>query len=196
MSDPMQPQDDPRSIVGPLRASRRSVVAIAAKLAIATPLALAALPTIAAAKDGDHDDDDDDARRRGRGNGLPPGLVKDRIQQRSGFMLVPVGAVNGGAGGADFTATSAGGDALATGAVFVADNRQAVVVLRGVAASTAFEVFFERFQDHGREDLGAITSDAGGNFNGRAPNVLGGNNRVGTFVVARGGSDEFVSTMA
>jgi len=209
MTNPIQTEETAPPALGLLRPSRRSVIVKAGKLAIAAPLALAALPSIAAAKGGDdhgpdhHEPDDDDREQHGAlepdddGSRLriPPGQVNARFTRRL-FELTPVGAVNGGSGGADFTATSAGSDALASGAVFLAGNRQAVLFLRGAAASASYEVFFERFQDHGREDLGAVTTDARGNANGPAPNTLGGSNRVGVFVVARGGSDEFVSTLA
>ena len=73
-------------------------------------------------------------------------------------------------------------------------NGQVFVALQGAPANQGYDVQFERLNDHGREDLGTVTTDGNGNFNGMTPNGLGGNgNRVGSFVLIRNGQDQFVS---
>lgn len=186
----------------PTKRSRRSIMKAAATLAVAGPLALTILPGIAAAKD-DHDGEDDDGppganRGRGRKLGLlcRPGTVNAANIENS-LSLVPVSTVNGGTGGGDFTATNPGSDALAVGgAIAVSDAKQVLVMLRGAVGNAQYDVQFVRLHDGGREDLGSFTTDVNGNFNGAAPNALGGSNRAGGFVLIRGGSDEYVSSWA
>jgi hypothetical protein len=110
--------------------------------------------------------------------------------------LVPVNQINGGSGG-DFPASSPGSDALSSGVIsWAGGNNTAFVRLRGAVASSGYDVAFERLNDHGREDLGTITTDSNGNFTGSTPSGLGGNgNRVGTFVLNRGGSDQYVGVI-
>jgi len=202
MSQPLDDQTQTRSGLGLALTSRRRLVGTAAKLAIAAPLALAVLPGVAAAKDHDGGGDDDD---NGRGNKF--GLIGRECAaagqgnfSSSGMLLVPVTQANGGPGGADFGATNAGTDGLGAGQVAVNTNHQVLVALRGAVANVSYDVQFERLQDHGREDLGPITTDGSGNFNGTAPNVLGGTNRVGAFVLIRNISgtnqDEYISALA
>ncbi|MBO0882939.1 MAG: hypothetical protein J2P17_21900, partial [Mycobacterium sp.] len=75
-------------------------------------------------------------------------------------------------------------------------NNKAFVTLRGAAANAGYDVAFERLNDHGREDLGTITTDGNGNFSGSTPNAFGGNGqRVGTFVLNRGGQDQYVGVI-
>ncbi len=178
------------------RASRRSLMKTAAKLAVAAPIALTVLPAVAAA-DGDDGQGDDHGRGRKLGLLCRPGAVANTANIQNGMMLVPVSQVNGGTGGGDFAASNPGSDALASGgAIAVADNHQVMVMLRGAVGNSSYDVQFVRLNDHGREDLGSLTTDVNGNFNGTAPNVLGGTNRVGGFVLIRNGSDEYVSAWA
>ncbi|MFI5266849.1 MAG: hypothetical protein ACHQ7M_05660 [Chloroflexota bacterium] len=183
--------------------SRRALMRTVAKLAVVTPLALAVLPGVASAKDhGDGDGDDQGGDRDGHGRGRALGLncaPNANVGQqfngaRSALPLVGVGSVNGGAGGGDFTATSPGSDGLSAGEVFVNDAKQVFVALRGAMANAGYDVQFVRLHDDGREDLGTITTDTNGAFNGTAPNALGGGNRAGAFVLIRSGSDEYVTT--
>jgi hypothetical protein len=110
--------------------------------------------------------------------------------------LIPVNQINGGSGG-DFPASNPGSDALSSGALsWTGGNNGAFVSLRGAVANSGYDVTFERLNDHGREDLGTITTDGGGNFSGFTPNGLGGNGqRVGTFVLNRGGQDQYVAVI-
>jgi hypothetical protein len=183
--------------------SRRTLMRTAAKLAVVTPLALAILPGVASAKDhGDNDNDGDDQQGPGHGRGRALGLncapnanVGPQFNgARSALPLVGVGSVNGGTGGGDFTASNPGSDGLGAGEVFVNDAKQVFVGLRGAVANAGYDVQFVRLHDDGREDLGTITTDTNGTFNGTAPNALGGGNRVGAFVLIRGGADEYVTT--
>ena len=183
--------------------SRRALMRTAAKLAVAAPLALAILPGIASAKGdgndpGGNNDDQGGGDDRGRGRALGLNCAPGNAGQSNGagaaLALTPVASVNGGAGGGDFSATSAGSDALGSGEVFVNAAKQVFVALRGVVANAGYDVQFVRLHDAGREDLGTITTDTNGNFNGMAPTALGNSNRVGAFVLIRNGSDEYVST--
>ncbi len=115
----------------------------------------------------------------------------------STMRLVTVGAVNGGSGGSDFSGNNPGGDGLQAGMVAADTNsRRVFVMLRGAVNNTSYDVQFERFQDHNREDLGSVNTDDQGNFFGNTPNDLGGGNRVGTFVLTRNGNDQFAATLA
>jgi hypothetical protein len=67
------------------------------------------------------------------------------------------------------------------------------VALRGAVANAGYDVQLVRLHDDGREDLGTITTDTNGTFNGMTPNALGGSNRVGAFVLMRAGADEYVT---
>ncbi len=115
----------------------------------------------------------------------------------STMRLVTVGAVNGGSGGSDFSGNNPGGDGLQDGMVAADTNsRRVFVALRGAVNNTSYDVQFERFQDHNREDLGSVNTDDDGNFFGNTPNNLGGGNRVGTFVLTRNGNDQYAATLA
>lgn len=130
---------------------------------------------------------------QGRGNGNGNGQVSNAVRLR----LVQVSQVNGGTGGSDFSASNPGGDGLSSGSVFWMGGTNAVMVnLRGATANSGYDVAFERLNDNGREDLGTVTTDGNGNFTGQTPNGLGGNgNRIGTFVLNRGGQDQFVGVL-
>ena len=108
--------------------------------------------------------------------------------------LVSVNSVNGGS---DFGANNGGSDGLSLGMLaFDGNSRRVWLALRGAQANSSYDVQFVRLQDHGREDLGQVTTDGGGNFVGSAPNTLGGGDRVGAFVIIRNGQDEYVSALA
>jgi hypothetical protein len=141
--------------------------------------------------------DDDDQGEDDHGNGNGNGNGRGRVFAGATTMrLVPVSQVNGGTGG-DFPANNPGTDALRSGVVsWAGGNNTAEVALRGAVANSGYDVQFERLNDHGREDLGTITTDGNGNFSGRTPNALGGNGqRVGTFVLNRGGQDQYVAVV-
>jgi hypothetical protein len=124
-----------------------------------------------------------------------PGL--DEGGGASTMRLVTVGAVNGGSAGSDFSGSNPGGDGLQGGMVAAdTDSRRVFVLLRGAVNNTSYDVQFERFQDHNREDLGSVNTDDDGNFFGNTPNDLDGGNRVGTFVLTRNGNDQFAATLA
>ena len=183
--------------------SRRVLVRMGAGVA-----ALAALWPATALADGDDD------RRRGFGpqgrpfTGFPFGprpFVRPFPQMTTGvgsangavtLRLAPVGQINGGTGG-DFPANNPGGDGLGAGAVqWAGGNGQVFVALQGAAASQGYDVQFERFNDHGREDLGTVATDGNGNFSGATPSGLGGNGiRIGTFVLIRNGQDQYVAAL-
>jgi hypothetical protein len=180
--------------------SRRGLIGTAAKLALSAPLALAALqPASALAWGGNNDDQGEDHDDRGHRFGLigrecSAGSFAGFQGGGTAFPLVPVGQVNGGTGGGDFGASNPGSDGLGAGEVMVNGNHQVFLALRGAAANAGYDVQFERLNDHGREDLGGINTDGNGNFMGMTPNVLGGTNRVGAFVLIRSGADEYVSS--
>jgi hypothetical protein len=110
--------------------------------------------------------------------------------------LVSVGSANGGTGG-DFGANDAGSDGLSFGALAInSGNRQISVVLRGATANGSYDVQFVRFNDHGREDLGSVTTDDSGNVSATTSGTLSGDHRVGAFVLVRSGHDQFVSCLA
>jgi hypothetical protein len=132
--------------------------------------------------DDNHNDNHDENNGNGNGNG------SFRIR------LVRVSDVNGGTGGSDFTASNPGTDSLEQGDVAHSDSNVVHVHLQGAQGSSTYDVQFERLQDHGREDLGNITTNSSGNFNGSTPNGLG-SNRVGVIVLSRGGQDQFVSAL-
>ena len=181
--------------------SRRSLMRTAAKLAVAAPLALAIVPGVAFAKDhedGDTDADDqgDDRDHGPRGRALGVNCRPDvnfGPQFNGTSTSLPLVMVNTATNGGDFAANAPGGDALSSGAVFVNGSKQVFVALRGAVANAGYDVQFVRLHDDGREDLGTITTDTNGNFNGMTPNALGGGNRVGAFVLIRGGADMYVS---
>ncbi|MBV9355107.1 MAG: hypothetical protein JO023_06215 [Chloroflexi bacterium] len=126
-----------------------------------------------------------------------PGQEDDGPNGASTMRLVTVGAVNGGSGGSDFSGNNPGGDGLQAGMVAADTNsRRVFVMLRGAVNNTSYDVQFERFQDHNREDLGSVNTDDQGNFFGNTPNDLGGSNRVGTFVLTRNGNDQFAAALA
>ncbi len=124
----------------------------------------------------------------------PPNQSPQFLGQR--LRLIPVNQINGGSGG-DFPASNPGSDALSDGQiVWTGSNAAAFVTLRGAVANSGYDVAFERLNDHGREDLGTITTDGGGNYSGSTPNGLGGNGqRIGTFVLNRGGQDQYVGVI-
>ncbi len=176
--------------------SRRGLIRTAAKLAVAAPLALAIVPGVAFAKDGDDQGDDDDDRRGPRGRALgincrPNATFGNQFNGASNSL--PLVMVNTATTAGDFAATNPGADGLSSGAVFVNGSRQVVVLLRGAVANAGYDVQFVRLHDDVREDLGTITTDTNGNFNGNAPNTLGGGNRVGAFVLIHSGQDMYVS---
>jgi hypothetical protein len=129
-------------------------------------------------------DDEDDDNDRDRDGG--PAIFDLR--------LLRVSDVNGGTGGSDFSANNPGSDSLGRGWVRRADDNGVRVRLRGAQASSTYDVQFEHLQDHGRDDLGNISTDGNGNFNGTTPNGLG-SNRVGVIVLIRDGHDQFVSAL-
>jgi len=157
--------------------------------------------TLADQDDGNGQGDDGHGAPRGRPfTGFPSGQQprgdqSTQVDNRR-LRLVSVNQVNNGSGG-DFPASNPGSDGLSNGdIVWTGGNSQAFVTLRGAVANSGYDVAFERLNDHGREDLGTITTDGSGNFSGSTPNGLGGNGqRVGTFILNRGGQDQFVGVI-
>lgn len=186
-------------------ASRRGLLSKGIKLALATSAALAFVPGSAAyaahgpqnkgPKDDSDDPDDDDQGPSNRGRGRGP-LVRRPFYA---LTLCPVKQV----GGNDFTPAggSPGSDPLRSGVVRVfrprgtATSLQIWVQLRGAAANTPYTVAFVRFNDHNRESLGTITTNANGDITAFTPTMLSGTLRVGVFVIINNnnGSDQFVS---
>jgi hypothetical protein len=148
----------------------------------------------------DQDDGNGDGNGQGNGRGRPGGFPFPFSQQPGNggltMRLVQVSQSNGGTGG-DFPASSPGSDALSSGQIaWSGGNNGALVTLRGAVANSGYDVAFERLNDHGREDMGTITTDGNGNFSGATPTGLGGNgSRVGTFVLNRGGMDQYVAVL-
>ncbi len=90
----------------------------------------------------------------------------------------------------DFVATSAGTDPLDRGRLQVEGDRVEIRLRRARPNST----YLVQFAHGGsRDSLGDIKTDAEGDFEGTAPQALPGENRVGFFVLSRGGGDHFVS---
>ena len=158
------------------------------------------LPGLTYADQDDGGGQGDDGRGTPRGRpftGIPFGQQPRADQSAFRSMrLVPVNQVNGGSGG-DFPASNPGSDPLSSGEIgFAGGNNAAFVTLRGAVANSGYDVAFERLNDHGREDLGTVTTDGNGNFSGSTPNGVGGNGqRVGTFVLNRGGQDQYVGVV-
>lgn len=124
----------------------------------------------------------------------PGGDGRGRFGGMTALTLVTVGSVNGGTGG-DFGANSPGSDSLSSGAVMTGSDSDATVnvFLRGAQASATYDVEFVRFNDHGREDLGQISTDSNGNYQGNTPRAISGAHRVGAFVLIRDGHDQYVT---
>jgi hypothetical protein len=185
-------------------ASRRGLLSKGVKFAVATSALLAFAPGAAAyaahgpknkgpSDDADDPDDDQGPGNRGRGRGP---LVRRPFYA---LILCPVKQV----GGNDFTPSggSPGSDPLRSGVVRVfraqgtATSLRIWVQLRGAAANTPYTVAFVRFNDHVRESLGTITTNANGDVTAFTPTMLSGTVRVGVFVIINNnnGSDQFVS---
>jgi hypothetical protein len=175
-------------------ASRRGLLGKGLTVALAASAALAALPAGAALAAGPAD---------GPGRGPGPGPDPDdggpppprgRSPMCYAAPLCRVSSVSG----ADFAPNSPGSDPLRAGEIRVFrrpsdQNVEVYLRLAGAVANTAYDVQFEHCNDHGREDLGSLTTDGRGNCSGKLPNTLSGSDRVGVFVVIHNGSDEFVS---
>ena len=192
--------------------SRRRGIGAGLKLAAVAPAVLAALPLGTAAAG-----DDSDRRGRGRDDDL-----QDRLREREAELrrrlddlrndrpfgggqrvrLLKVTDVNGD----DFDKGNAGSqDSLDQGSVRVArDNGDAsgrvTVTLVRAQANAVYEVFFLRLRG-GRDRIGQLTTNGNGNFDGLVrsgsnntgdPGRLGGNNRIGVFVLTRDAKDQFV----
>ncbi|MBV9579090.1 MAG: hypothetical protein JO057_10915 [Chloroflexi bacterium] len=202
------PAHDASFGVGQSTSRRSALLRIARLSAVAAPLTIALLaPAAASAQERRRGSPgfpfgfpgQPDGQGQGQGQGGP---APDQGQSGDGFgrlagrlALTQVSQVNGGTGGSDFSANNPGGDPLSFGALALnPDNRQVFVSLRGAATGVPYDVQFERLQDHGREDLGSVTTDGNGNVDGMAPNALGGSHRVGAFVLIRNGQDQYVTT--
>lgn len=171
--------------------SRRGLLSKGAKLALAAPAVLLALQTGTALADSDSDADD---QGQSHGHGKGHGHHADHASQ-----AVPLCKVGDVAGGNDFTPTNGGTDPLRSGRVRVfptADQTalRVQVSLRGAQPNTTYGVSFARFNDHVRESLGTITTDAHGHAEGFVNN-LSGLRRIGAFVIQNGANDEFVSCL-
>jgi hypothetical protein len=152
-------------------------------------------PGVGLADDDDQGEDDGRGKGQGRPSGAPRG--QGQVAGTSRFRLVPVSQVNGGNGGSDFSTGSPGSDGLSSGVVtWPGGNAAASVALRGAMPNSGYDVKFVHWNDHLFDDLGTINTDGNGNFTGQTPNGLGGNGqRVGTFVLNRGGLDQYVAVI-
>src|SRR5581483_4944566 len=209
--------------------TRRGGIGAGTKLAFVAPAVVAALRAGVAHADsnhgrhGDHDDKETPPgleiaaqhARVANVSSASSASSKEIRQQalhvtyRAG--LCRVSDVQGGTGGTDFAATNAAGtpDQLTAGALRVvasSDSSQAgrvFIRLEKAVANATYNVYFERLQDHGRESIGQVATDANGNFRGfvaagnNGNGMLSGDHRVGAFVLTRndGGTerDEFVT---
>jgi len=175
--------------------TRRGILSMGLKLAVAAPTALVALQGgVALAHPGPKGDQDsnDDSDNPGRGNG------KNFPKHAPAFSLHLCRVGDIGNQGTDFPPTNGGSDPLAAGVLRVVrgasgQNARVWVDVNGANANTTYEVFFDRFNDHGREDVGGFKTGPGGHFRGFTSGSLGGKNRVGVFVIQNGSSDEFVT---
>jgi hypothetical protein len=200
--------------------SRRRGIGAGLKLAAVVPAILAALPlgTAAAGDDSDRrnrgrDDRDDDIRDRLRER-------EDELRRRLDDLRgnQPFRGIRGGQGlrllkvadadGNDFDKGNAAGsqDGLDQGSVRVLRangdaSGRVMVRLARAQANAVYEVFFLRLRG-GRDRIGQLTTNGNGNFDGLVrsgsnnsgnPGRLGGNNRVGVFVLTRDGKDQFVT---
>ncbi len=184
--------------------SRRSILGKGAKLAFAAPAVLAALQAGAAFAD----ESDDERRGRGRSerddspaaSSSPP---RRRPDVPAAFRLELCRVADVPAN--DFTSANPGTDPLRDGRLRIAHDGDAPedgrvrVRLRRAKPASRYQVFFVRFKDQGREDLGVVgPTDEEGDLDAAAPTPLSGANRVGIFVLVRqdgdeAGKDEFVT---
>ena len=168
--------------------TRRGVLRRGLALAVTAP-ALASVLQVSTAL-ADDDDNDRDDHRRGRAAAAP----RARINSFRSDLVRVADTSN------DFAATSPGSDPLVDGRLRLrrrgnTNEGRLQVELRGAAANVSYDVFFQTSKG-ARESLGTIgPTNAAGNLNALTPAALGGTNRVGVFVLARAGQDEFVSSM-
>jgi hypothetical protein len=207
--------------------SRRRGFGAGLKLAAAGTAALVALPLGTAAADNDDRNDN-----RGNGNrddklrGLERSIqahedalqrLRDRLDDRRDQLagltgitrasrLFRVNDINTD----DFGANLGTRDPLTNGAVRLVlesgNDARVYVVLNGASANVSYQVWFVRFSDKARTDLGWVRTNGSGDFEGftrtNQDNTgdfkrLGGGNRIGIFIVARDGSnDQFVTGLS
>lgn len=186
-------------------ASRRGLLSKGVKFAAATSALLAIAPgSVAYAAHGrpktadDDPGDDQDANDQGPGN---RGRGRGPFVRRPFFALTLCRVNQIGSGDFSPTGSSPASDPLGSGTVRVfrpqgtSTSLRVWVQLVGAAANTPYTVAFVRFNDHGRESLGTITTGSNGNVTAFTPTMLSGTLRVGVFVVINNnnGSDQFVS---
>jgi hypothetical protein len=201
--------------------SRRRGMGAGLKLAAIAPAVLVALPLGTAAADDDSDRRGrgrDDGRIDGRIDDMLERLrereaeLRRRLEDRRDDR--PIGGGQGlrllkmsDADGNDIDKGNAAGsqDRLDQGVVRVAresgdaSGRVTVALVRA-QANAVYEVFFLRMKG-GRDRIGQLTTNGDGNFGGLVrggsnntgdPGRLGGNNRIGIFILTRDGKDQFV----
>lgn len=200
--------------------SRRRGIGAGLKLAAIAPAVLVALPLGTAAADDDSDrrgrgryDNLDDRleRLREREDELRRRL-QERLDDRRADLPLGGGQAQrllkmSDADGNDIDKGNAAGsqDRLDRGVVRVArENGDAsgrvMVTLVRAQANAVYEVFFLRMKG-GRDRIGQLTTNGDGDFGGLVrsgsnnsgdPGRLGGNNRIGIFILTRDGKDQFV----
>ena len=226
MSDTTQPD---RPAAETHATSRRRGFGTGLKLAAAGTAALVALPLGTAAADND-----DRGNNRGNGNGNQDNRLRgleraiqaredalqrlrerldDRRDQLAGLTgvtrasrLFPTNNFNTD----DFGASLGTRDPLTNGSVRLVgesgNDARVFVLLDGASANVSYQVWFARFNDKSRTDLGWVRTNGSGDFEGftrtNQDNTgdfkrLGGGNRIGIFIVAReGNNDQFVTALA
>jgi hypothetical protein len=208
---------------------------LGARLAAAGTAALAALPLgVAAASEDDDRGRDRDDRLRGLERSLEAReealrRFRERLEDRldriddldGAFSLGDFGARGAGAAlrlfrvvdvnGDDFDrgADPQNRDALRWGAIRLDRENSAdariQVFLDGAAANASYEVFFARFNNKAREQLGWVRTNGSGDVatlarsgqdNTGDVRRTGGGIRVGLYVLTRDGRDQFVTALA
>jgi hypothetical protein len=193
------------------------------KLAAAGTAALVALPLGTAAADND---DRGNGNRDDKVRGLERAIqaredalqrLRDRLDDRRD-QLAGLNGVTRASGlfrvsdinTDDLGANLGTRDPLTDGAVRLVresgNDARVFVALNGASANVSYQVWFLRFSDKARTDLGWVRTNGSGDFQGftrtNQDNTgdfkrLGGGNRIGIFIVARDGSnDQFVTALS
>jgi hypothetical protein len=154
------------------------------RLAVTAPAVLAALHTGVAAAADDKPKPHD-----------PPPAGADDHHSSVKLPLSRVSATSGGDLG------GGGSDALDRGQVHVqsakgSNDTEVTVAIKGSDQRNAdYQLQFRHYNDHGSDNIGGTfrTNDHG-DFHGRV-GTLSGNHRVGVFVIQRGGTDQYVTSV-
>jgi hypothetical protein len=185
------------------RPTRRGLIGAGLKLAVAAPVAAAAWQATTALAENDDNQNDDqnqgnNGENRGRGRPsfvFPPGRAGSSVNFNADLCRASdANATN------DVGLGNVGSDSLSSGRIVLLSNGNAQLALRGARANVSYDVQFAPFNTgKGREGLGTVgPTNGSGNLDATTPNALGGNNRIGIFIIVRhdgdeAGKDEFVS---